>query len=188
MKTHPNLCTAEDSLLIIIDLQTKLTHVMPDNDADLMLTNSAKLIKSAELLNIPILVTEQYPRGLGHTVANISKSLPPHTPVFEKTAFSCCGSDAFNSALKNTGKQQLILVGMEAHICIIQSAMSLAAAGYQVFVIEDAVCSRKLEHKLYALQRLQQHGITISSYESVLFEWLKDAKHPQFKSISALVQ
>lgn len=187
MNTHENLCTLEQSLLVIIDQQTKLIRTLPDNDADLMLTNSGKLVKAAEHLDIPILITEQYPKGLGHTGTQLQKCFPTGTAVIEKTSFSCCGNDEFNTALRSSGRKQLILAGIEAHVCILQSAMDLTASGYQVYVIEDAVCSRKLEHKLYALQRMQQHGITISCYESILFEWLKDAKHEQFKSISALI-
>lgn len=90
-------------------------------------------------------------------------------------------------ALENTGRKQVILAGVEAHVCVLQTALELLYKGYPVYVVEDAVCSRKAEHKSYALQRLQQQGATIINYESVLFEWLRDAKHADFKSISALL-
>ncbi len=188
MTQHPNLLNSDDSLLVIIDLQAKLSAVMPPEQAAITTTNTIRLIDAANSLDIPILVTEQYPQGLGATEEMITTKLSLSIPVFDKTGFSCCASNSFCEALLTSERKQVILVGQETHICILQSALELTQRGHQVYVVEDAVSSRNLDHKRYALQRLQQQGITVLSYESVLFEWLKDANHPQFKTISALLR
>lgn len=186
MHTHPNILTTERSLLVIVDIQTKLTAAM--SEAETLLANAGKLITAAGLLHIPILVTEQYPQGLGATEASLSEKLPENTPVFEKTGFSCCTAEGFIPALKHTKHNQIILVGQETHVCVLQSALELLHRGYQIYVVEDAVCSRQKAHKANALQRMKMLGVTICNYESVLFEWLKHSRHPQFKAISGLVR
>lgn len=184
MNTHANLLSADNSLLVIVDLQAKLTAVMPQTEAELMLANTSSLLEAAASLAIPVLLTEQYPKGLGATDTAIAQKLPETTQVFDKTGFSCCAASGFQDALLSSGRKQLVLAGQEAHVCVLQTALELAFGGYEVYVVEDAVCSRKAEHKFYALQRLQQHGVTITNYESVLFEWLRDSAHPEFKRIS----
>lgn len=181
---HSHLLSADDSLLVVVDLQTKLTAVMPEAGAGLMIANTSSLLEAAGSLAIPVLLTEQYPKGLGATDAAIAEKLPETVQIFDKTAFSCCAANGFCIALASAGRKQIILVGQEAHVCVLQTALELVASGYEVHVVEDAVCSRKTEHKFYALQRMQQHGVTITNYESVLFEWLRDSAHPEFKRIS----
>ncbi len=188
MTTHPNLLDTDNSLLLIIDMQDKLTDVMPEGNAQDMLENSAGLIDAAKLLNIPIIVTEQYPKGLGATVESISEKLNASTPHFEKTGFSCLAADNFQDTLEKTARKQIIIVGQETHVCILQTALELMQQGYQVHIVEDAVCSRKAENKFYALQRLQAQGATISNFESVLFEWLKNAQHEHFSTITGLLR
>ena len=188
MTTHSNILSIEKSLLIVVDIQKKLSAAMPEIEAELMTNNAYSLIKAAGLLNIPVTLTEQYPKGLGSTEPAITGILPKNTRIFNKTGFSCCAADGFTDTITATDRKQIILVGQEAHVCIMQTALELIHFGYQVHVVEDAVCSRKAEHKFYALQRLQQQGATISNYESVLFEWVKDASHPEFKSISGLLR
>lgn len=185
---HPNLLTAPNSLLVVIDVQTKLTAAMPETEAQLMIANAASLIEAAVLLDIPVLVTEQYPNGLGFTEKAITGKLIDYTLIFEKTGFSCCEAIGFTDALINSNRKQIILVGQEAHVCVMQTALELMLHDYQVHIVEDAICSRKAEHKFYALQRLQQQGATITNYESVLFEWLRDSSHPEFKKISGLLR
>ncbi len=187
MSTHPNLLTVENSLLIVVDLQSKLSAAMPERDSELMTTNVGSLVKAAGLLNIPVLLTEQYPTGLGSTDTAITDLLSEDTLIFDKTGFSCCAAEGFADTVANADRKQIILVGQEAHVCVLQTALELIHLGYQVHVVEDAVCSRKAEHKFYALQRMQQQGATITNYESVLFEWVKDSTHPEFKSISGLL-
>ncbi len=188
MPIHPNLLTIKNSLLIIVDLQTKLSAAMPEPEAELMTANACSLVQAAGLLSIPILLTEQYPTGLGSTDTSITNLLSENTLIFDKTGFSCCAAEGFTDTVANTDRQQVILVGQEAHVCVLQTALELIHLGYQVYVVEDAICSRKAEHKFYALQRMQQQGATITNYESVLFEWVKGSTHPEFKKISGLLR
>lgn len=188
MSTHPNLLSASNSLLIVVDLQIKLSAAMPEHDAELMTANARSLVEAAGLLHIPVLLTEQYPKGLGATDASITDLLSKDTLIFDKTGFSCCAAEGFTDTVASTDRKQIILVGQEAHVCVLQTALELLHLGYQVHVVEDAICSRKAEHKFYALQRMQQQGASISNYESVLFEWVKDSTHPGFKSISSLLR
>lgn len=188
MTTHPNILSINNSLLIVVDIQTKLSAAMPEQDAELMTANVGSLVEAAGLLNIPVLLTEQYPKGLGSTDTAITDILSEDTLIFDKTGFSCCAADGFTDNVANTDREQIILVGQEVHVCVLQTALELLHLGYQVHVVEDAVCSRKAEHKFYALQRMQQQGATITNYESVLFEWVKDSTHPEFKKISGLLR
>jgi nicotinamidase-related amidase len=188
MNTSPALLSAANSLLIIVDIQAKLLAVMPEAEANLITANTGSLVEAAAILNIPVLLTEQYPKGLGATDTNIAQKLPEAMQVFEKTGFSCCLAEGFCAALESSGRKQIILAGLEAHVCVLQTALELRYKGYQVYVVEDAICSRKAGHKSYALQRMQQQGITITNHESVLFEWLRDASHPDFRSISGLLR
>ena len=187
MLTHPNLVSIDNSLLLVIDIQTKLVAAMPENDADQMIDNSGRLIDAAKTLDIPILLTEQYPKGLGSTDHQLTKKLAKNTAIFDKTGFSCLSADGFPDALKQSGRKQIIVVGQETHVCVLQTALELLNQDYQIHIVEDAVCSRKTEHKLFALQRMQQQGATITCHESILFEWLKNSTHPAFKSISRLL-
>lgn len=187
MKSHPNLLSVANSLLVVIDIQAKLTAVMPESESEQMISNTESLLKAATLLHIPVLLSQQYPRGLGSTDARIAKILPVNTQQYDKTGFSCCLAEGFCKALEQNGRKQLILVGLEAHVCVLQTALDLQQLGYMVYVIEDAICSRKPDHKFYALQRMQQQGVTISNYESVLFEWLRDSNHADFRSISSFL-
>ena len=187
MHSHPNLVSIDNSLLLVIDIQSKLVAAMPENDAEQMLDNSSRLLEAAETLDIPVLLTEQYPKGLGPTEHKLIEKLTQNTAIFNKTGFSCLAADGFTEALEQSGRKQIIIIGQETHVCVLQTALELSNQGYQVHVVEDAVCSRKMEHKLFALQRMQQQGITISCHESVLFEWLENSNHPDFKSISGLL-
>ncbi len=182
------LLDIDNSVLLIVDIQTKLLNVMPEKAAEDILENSIRLSNAANLLNIPVFLTEQYPNGLGSTAEPLKQALHHSTTTFEKTHFSCLEANHFKNSLQNTKRQQVIIVGQEAHVCILQTALELIAAGYQVHVLEDSVCSRKEEHKFYALQRMQQQGVIISNFESVLFEWLKDSQHEKFNELSALLR
>ncbi len=188
MPTHPNLLFTENSLLIVVDLQTKLSAAMPEAEAELMTANARSLVEAAGWLNIPVLLTEQYPQGLGPTDTTITDLLSEDTLIFDKSGFSCCAAAGFTDTVVNADRKQVILIGQEAHVCVLQTALELLHLGYQVHVVEDAICSRKAEHKFYALQRMQQQGATITNYESVLFEWVKDSTHPDFKKISGLLR
>jgi len=180
-------CVADrnQSQLVIVDMQTKLSSVMTDHIADVV-KNCAILLQSAALLEIPTIFTEQYPKGLGATLPELTQYIPSKKAI-EKTAFSCCGEPAFARQLLGD-HSQVILAGMEAHICVLQTALDLLAQGKTVFVLEDAVISRNPENKRNALNRMREAGVVISNTESLVFEWLGVAEGDAFKKISQLVR
>lgn len=186
MNTHPNMLMAANSLLVLVDVQLKLTAVMPE--AEMLRKNAAVLLEAAVRLEVPVLVTEQYPQGLGSVEPKLVARLPKDTPIFTKTGFSCTSAVGFSEALLASGRKQIILIGQETHVCILQTALELLFLGYHVQIVEDAVCSRDIKHKQGTLRRLRQQGATITNYESVLFEWLRDAAHPEFKTLSRLIR
>jgi nicotinamidase-related amidase len=188
MTTHPNLLDSANSVLLLVDIQSRLSAAMPLAEAEQMTIHAVRLLDAARLLDVPVLLTEQYPQGLGPTQPEISARLPEGTRIFTKTGFSCCAAEGFNRALAEIGRKQIVIIGQETHVCVLQTALDLLYQGYQVQVQTDAVCSRRIEHKSYALQRMQQQGVTLSCHESVLFEWLRDARHSHFKAISALLR
>ncbi len=181
-------CDPKDSALLVIDIQERLGQAMPSKVLNRILDNTRLLSTAAGLLDIAVLHTEQYPRGLGTTYADIQQALPPNTQSFTKTAFSCAKAEGFSAALAKLAVRQLVLVGMEAHVCVAQSAFDLKSTGHEVFVVEDAICSRRLENYQNALDRLRQFEIAVVSAESVVFEWLADARHEHFKAIQTLLR
>ena len=185
---HPILARAADSVLVIVDFQERLAAAMDPSARQAAATNAAILLQSANCLDIPVLATEQYPKGLGPTVAELSNLLPPGAPRVEKTCFSCAGDDSFMQALERTGRSQVVLAGMEAHVCVLQSALELHAAGRDVFVVADACCSRNSANHTNAMDRLRTAGIVVTNTESTVFEWLRDARHDRFKALSALLR
>ncbi len=183
---NPALADAGQSLLLVIDVQTRLAAAMPETIRQQQIENTTRLCAAATSLQIPILHSEQYPRGLGSTDTRLQKFLPQ--TAIEKTSFSCCDARGFLTALKTKERPQIILCGMETHVCVLQTALELQAKNYQVFVIEDALASRHHYHHKNALSRLRQADIIVSNTESLLFEWLRDASHPDFKTLSALIR
>ncbi|WP_369384883.1 isochorismatase family protein [Methylobacillus glycogenes] len=183
---HSLLATQQASQLVIIDVQEKLAAAMQAEPLAQLVRNCGILLQAAALLEIPRLYTEQYPKGLGSTVAELTPWLQA-APRIEKTAFSCAEVPAFRSHL-TSDRPQLILAGMEAHICVLQTAIGLQQLGHQVIVAEDAVLSRKPKHKRNALARLQHAGIMVSNTESIVFEWLGRAEGDAFKAISRLIR
>ena len=181
-------CAASQAVLVVCDLQQGLGDAMPGKVLNRVLLNATLLARSAGLLEVPVLHTEQYPAGLGSTHPTVAQALPRTTRSFTKTAFSCCDGADFSGALDTLGRRQVVLVGMEAHICVLQTAFDLRARGQQVFVVEDAICSRRLENYQNALDRLRQAAVQVVSAESVVFEWLGDASHPHFEAIQTLLR
>ncbi len=181
------LVNAQASTLLLVDLQDRLFAAMPNGVRDRVIGQVNILLKVANTLGIPVIATEQYPSGLGKTASAIKKHLLESADIVEKTNFSCVKVDAFNQALEKTQKKQVILTGMETHICVLQTALELQEKGYQVFVVEDAVSSRAKANQYNAIQRLRQAGVTITNVESILFEWIGDAKHPDFKALASLI-
>ena len=182
------LCQANTSQLLIIDIQEKLAGAMPAAVLANVLRSNQILISACKALGIPVLHSEQYPQGLGHTHAELQDSLADQTPAMEKTCFSSCAASGMDKHLDDPTRQQIVLTGMEAHICVLQTALQLLALGKQVFVVEDGICSRDKAHFNNALARMRQAGAIITNRESVLFEWLGDASHPQFRELSKLIR
>jgi len=180
------LCEADKSALLIVDVQTHLTAIMPAKVLARLQRNMGLLLHAAKLLDIPVFATEQYPQGLGNMEQAIAELLPQGSKRYEKTSFACTGAENFSTDLKACGRSQIILAGMEAHICIMQTAVNLVKDGYKVFVAADAICSRHRESYETALLRLRYSGVTVLDAESVLFEWLGDASNEHFKSMQPL--
>lgn len=182
-------CRMDSSQLVVIDIQQRLGDAMPDNVLNRVLQNSVLLTRAASMLGIPVLHTEQYPKGLGPTHPLLAAVLPDGTHTISKTCFSCAGSREFVEAVRRSdARRQLILLGMEAHVCVLQTALDLAALDFEIFVVEDAICSRRLENYQNALARLRDSGISLASAESVIFEWLGDSTHPKFKELQPLLR
>lgn len=186
-----SLADANRSQLIVIDVQSRLLPVM--HEPDRLLKHCNTLIQAAQLLNIPVTVTEQYPKGIGHTEPELVRSLGSSYHPVEKTCFSCCGADNFNSRINQfPDRNQLIISGIEAHVCVLQTTMELLSQqgdpAKEIFVVSDAISSREKKNKKIALNRLNQAGAVITCTESVLFEWLKDSSHDHFKALSSLIK
>jgi len=181
------LCQSKYSLLLIIDAQERLAAAMPEEDLAETVANINRLSLSAQHLNVPIIWAEQNPQGLGRTVEAIRKHLPAEVAPTEKTCFSSCTATGFERALtREPTRKQVVLVGLDAHIGVAQTASGLKRWGYQVFVAADAICCRKPEHRLNAIERMRQCGLLITNAESVAFEWLGDSSHPRFRDVLRL--
>lgn len=185
MIKHSKILTTENSALLIVDIQERILPAMFEHE--LFLENSLKLIKGIKILQIPIYFTEQYPKGLGKTVNVIKEELEGLTP-FEKMTFSCIGVENLLDELQNRNIKKVILIGIEAHVCVLQTALDLIANGFQVFLPADAVTSRKKQNCKVALRRMEKHGVEITLTESVLFELLYICGTEQFKQISKIVK
>ena len=176
---------AENCCLVVVDVQGKLAQLMHDKDT--LFKNIQILIQAVKILDIPILWCQQVPSALGPTVAEIAELLAGIEPV-NKASFSCCGTADFGNKLKGLGCKQVVLCGIETHVCIYQTAVDLVKRGYEVDVISDAVSSRTLENKNVGLERIAAGGGNISSTEMAIFELLKTAEHPHFREIASLIK
>lgn len=175
----------DDAIFVAIDFQERLLPAMHDCEA--LEERVVKLVKGMRELGIPMIVTQQYTKGLGPTVSSIAEALGDFTPV-EKTSFSCMAEGTFVEAIEASDKGTVILAGIEAHISVEQTAIDLLRDGYEVALVTDCVQSRDPKNKEITLQRLAQAGVILTSFESVLYELLGGAKAPEFKAISALVK
>ncbi len=175
----------EEAVLVLIDFQERIMSAMKDRD-DLE-EAVIKLVKGCRILGVPILVIQQYTKGLGPTIPGIHNALGEYEPI-EKNAFSAMGEPAFVEKLKESGRKTVILTGIEAHVCVLQTALDLLEAGYRVFLANDCVGSRKGGDRKTALARMTTSGAVEATYESVLFELLKGARQEGFKDISILVK
>ncbi len=183
--TGQGLISREGTVLVVIDAQEKLLPHVPDKEQ--IVKNITKLIRFADIVKIPVLLTEQYPKGLGQTVPEL-KNLIPHVQPIERMEFSCLGSERFRESLTAVAARTLILSGLEAQICIVQTAIEGIAKGYRIYVVSDAVSSRRLEEKVIALERMGQNGAEIVSTEMLIYEVLRKAGTPEFKEALKLVK
>jgi nicotinamidase-related amidase len=175
----------EQSCGLIIDIQERLfPHIYKH---DLIAGNTATLIRGLKILELPLILTQQYTVGLGETISVIKKSMPEFAPV-EKNCFSCCDEPLFMESLKKLDKKFVIIAGMEAHVCVLQTVLDLLANNYIPVVIENCISSRKNRDKKTAVERMRQEGAIISTYESILFELTRFAGTSQFKEISKIVK
>jgi isochorismate hydrolase len=175
----------DEAVLVIIDIQEKLAAVMSEREK--VTGNCLHLIEIAKLLHIPIVLTEQYPRGLGRTVIQIKNALPAYEPT-EKIHFSCCGQQAFLDGVSGSGRNKVILCGMETHICVLQSCVDLIREGFAVHAVSDAQCSRARENHRIGIGFMRDAGAVITCTETVLFQLLEKAGTEEFKTISKRIR
>jgi nicotinamidase-related amidase len=180
-----NMLKIENTALLIVDIQGTLAQLM--HEKELLFMNVKKLIKGIQVLGIPILWTEQNPQGLGPTIPEIADLLSNIEPI-SKMSFSCCRNDRFLHALNTLNRKQVLIAGIETHICVYQTATELLDTGYDVQVVTDAVSSRNRENKEVGLQRMRDSGVSLTSVETALFELLKVADVEQFKEILKIVK
>ena len=169
------------SMLCVIDVQERLVPAVADGDV--VVARCRRLAEGARLLGVPAVLTEQYRKGLGATVPALAELLPP---PLEKLSFSCCGAEGFAAAIA-AGFGQIVLCGLETHVCVAQTALDLLAEGYAVFLAVDAISSRHAIDRDVALRRLMAAGAVPTTSEAVLFEWCRSASHPQFQAVRKLV-
>jgi len=174
----------DDTALLIIDIQGKLASLMYEKER--LYDNTVKMLQAARILGLDVICTEQYPQGLGPTVPEISEHLDVET--IPKLAFSCCGQEEFGAALARTGCSQVLVAGIETHICVFQTTMDLLAGDYDVHILSDAVSSRTKANWKLGLERMNHAGAVISGVEMALFEMLQVAKGDQFKQIAKIVK
>ena len=184
------LLQRERCCLLVIDMQERLLPAMAG--AEPLLHYAGILIRAAKRLDLPVLASEQYPKGLGHTDPGLRALLGNEIEPQPKTHFSCVDDPGIRARLhslaREQGRDQAVLLGVEAHVCVLQTALGLPRLGLAPFVVGDAVASRRAESRQMALDRMARDGVEIVSTEMVLFEWLGKASTPEFKEISALIR
>lgn len=184
MKRYSKLLDRNKSALLIIDVQERILGVM--NNKEFFLENIIKLIKGIKVLDVPIFLTEQYPKGLGETISEIKSEL--ENSAIQKMSFSCFGAENLFQELINKNISQVILCGIESHVCVMQTALDLIENGFQVNLAADAVTSRKISDYQIAIERMRVNGVEITSTESILFELLNVCGTEEFKSVSKIVK
>ena len=177
---------AGNAVLVVIDVQERLCHAMDEKVLKHLVKNAGILMEAAAELKIPTIVTEQYVKGLGETLHELKGRAT--SPALEKMTFSCCGDAVFTEKVKSLGKKQVIVVGMECHVCVLQTVIELLDAGFNVHLVRDAVMSRRKENWFVGLDAARDAGAVITSTEAALFQLLKVAGTEEFKKLSKLVR
>ena len=181
------LLSQMDTVLVVIDIQERLIPAM--KKGPLVVWNTRRLIDGTKLFDVPVIVTEQYPQGLGPTVPELIAVLPESVPIFEKKTYSACLVSEFVDALRNgENVRKVLLTGIESHVCVLQTALDLLALGYEVHLVADAISSRFVSDYDIALRRLESSGVMLTTTESVLFQWCRTAAAPQFKELSCIIR
>ena len=183
---HPNLLDIDNAVLVVVDLQEAFRPVICEFEQ--VVARTATMLRGAELLNLPVLLTEQSPQKLGATVAELMSVLPRGAAPIDKTAFSSCGASVFIEQLQRLSRRQVMLCGIEAHVCVNQTAHDLLAGGYQVHALADCISSRTPANRGIGLAKMTASGALPCSSELALFELMRDARHEQFRAISKLVK
>jgi len=182
----PKRIVKEDTVLAVVDFQERMIPAMYGGAG--AVNEGAKLVRGFLAIGCPVLVTQQYTKGLGESVAEIKEAFPSFEHI-EKSSFSVMGDESFREALEKTGKKSVALCGVEAHVCVLQSALDLLEAGYDVFLATDAISSRKERDERSAVMRMVQAGVTPATVESILFELLdNDSKSDTFKAVSRIIK
>ena len=184
--TH-SLPDASTALVLVIDIQQRLFDAMGDTVRKTIATYVPKLIRGAGMMDLPVVVTQQYTKGLGPTIGPVAEALE-NVEALEKMSFSVMGDEHIRAAIENSGRRQIIVCGIETHVCVYQSVMDLLQAGYEVHVPRECVGSRAKNNWEVGLGLMQQAGASITSLETVLFSLLKHAGNPVFKPVQALVK
>ena len=179
------MLTADQVVLVVVDVQGKLAQLMTDRET--LFANLRRMIQGARALDVPVIWVEQLPDKLGPSIPDVAQQLRDQQPI-SKATFSCGGSEEFNAALQATGRRQVLLTGIETHICVYQTAGDLLSAGYGVELVTDATSSRFAHNKRLGVDKMQRLGATLTSTEMVLFELLGTAAHPAFRSIQQIVK
>lgn len=182
---HARVLDCKQSMLLIVDVQESFRKQL--KDLDNLTRNITILAEAAKILKVPVVLTEQYPQGLGKTIAEISACLGEHK-YFEKTAFSCCQAAGFSDMMESLGREQIIICGIEAHVCVSQTAHELLSGGYTVHVVADAIASRAPRNRDIAWEKMIASGAVPSCVEMALFEMLGGSGSEQFKAVQRLVK
>jgi nicotinamidase-related amidase len=185
---HPMSLARQGTALVIVDVQERLFPAMDADHREEVARNLKVLSTAARRLGVPTLVTEQYPKGLGHTLPELRTALGPEVEPIAKVAFSCCGAEGFSARLDALGARTVVLAGIEAHVCVLMSALDLLARGCAVHVAADAVTSRTQANWRLATDLLRQAGAVVTSTETVLFQWLGQANTDEFRELAALIR
>lgn len=183
---HAKILESSKAVLLVVDVQEAFRTAIPD--FSLIASRISTAVRGFMVLERPVLVTEQYPKGLGHTAEEIQLVLPDSSDIFEKKAFSSCGASGFVDSLRFLGIEQVVVCGIETHICVNQTAHDLLNEGFQVHLLTDCVASRFEHDKNAGLQKMFGSGVVPSSIEMALFELMRDAGHGKFKAIQAFIK
>jgi nicotinamidase-related amidase len=185
---HPMSLMRSQAALIVCDVQERLFHAMDADHREEVMRNIKMLAASARRLGLPVLVSEQYPKGLGHTLQELMDTLGPGVEPIEKVSFSCCRVESFRARLQSTGARQVILTGIEAHVCVLMSALDLLGDGFSVHVAADAVTSRTQGNWRLGTDQLRQAGAVVTAAETVLFQLLGQADTDEFRELARLIR